>query len=94
MAVHLDTGLSTSKFSVKKVDAFHRWAAGRSFYMFASSAESRARRTDWEYTPTGWFWNRKFGMKFYSGIAAAEYRRRLEQEERDHASFENIQKAY
>lgn len=33
-------------------------------------------------------------MKFYSGIAAAEYRRRLEQEERDHASFENIQKAY
>lgn len=31
MAVHLDTGLSTSKFSVKKVDAFHRWAAGRSF---------------------------------------------------------------
>lgn len=85
--VYLGAGLLTAKFDVKKVDSLHKWSAERSFYLYASSAEARLRRTDWEFTFTGWSWNKNFDMRFYSPIAAAEYRRRLDLEERMKAAF-------
>jgi len=75
-AVQLTGALPTSKFDNKDADGLERWAARRSFELFVSSAEARAARTDWEFTVTGWVWNRNFNMRFFSGVAAAEHRRR------------------
>jgi hypothetical protein len=75
-AIQLSGALEASKFDAKQADGLQRWAARRSFQLFVSSAEARARRTDWEFTVTGWVWNRNFNMRFFSAVAAAEHRRR------------------
>jgi hypothetical protein len=92
-AIQLSGSLSTSKFDPKKIDGLHRWAARRSFYLFASSPEAWARRTDWEFNPIGWFWNRNFDMKAYSAPVAAAFRRKIDNEERQRILFEQ-QKRY
>lgn len=81
VSVRLASPLTTSKFNPKKGDDLRRWSAARSFYLFASSREARARQTHWEFTPTGWFWNRNYDTKFYSEIAAREARMKLAQEQ-------------
>jgi len=90
VAVRLASPLTTSKFNLKKVDNLQRWAAARSFYLFVSSREARAQQTHWEFTPTGWFWNRNYDARFYSAIAAAEYRRRLAEEERNRGCVDAV----
>jgi len=85
VAVRLANPPTTSKFNPNKGDALLKWAAARSFYLFASSREARARQSHWEYTATGWFWNRNYGARFYSATLAAGYRKRLEEEERNRA---------
>ena len=87
-AVQLSDSLSISRFNRKRIDALHQWAASRSFQSFASSAWEGWRRTDWEITLTGWFWSRDFEMKFFSPIAADQYRRMQDAEEREKAAFE------
>lgn len=76
-AVQLNGTLSALKFSPLKADGLQEWAARRSFDLFVSSPEARAQRTDWEFTATGWLWNRNFQKRFFSSIGAAEYRRRF-----------------
>src|SRR5262249_8785946 len=49
--VGLDSALSVAKFNTKETDAFHDWAARRSFLLYTSSAEARRQRiTNWEAT--------------------------------------------
>jgi len=82
-AVQLSGGLTTSKFDGKETDGLLQWAARRSFRLFVSNAEARRQRTDWEFTATGWLWNRNFQTRFFSGVGASEYRRRHRSAERE-----------
>ncbi|MBZ5579275.1 MAG: hypothetical protein LAP40_22160 [Acidobacteriia bacterium] len=79
---------ATAKFNPKKVDALHRWAAARSFYLFASSVQARERQSHWEFTQTGWFWNRNYDLKFFSRPAAVWYSQMLARKAREQAEFE------
>ena len=77
--VGLGSALSVAKFNPKETDAFHDWAARRSFLLYTSSAEARRQRiTNWEATASGWSWNRDFNMRLFSPIVAQEYRDALE----------------
>jgi len=89
--VKLDGSLSLSTFKLKDQDRLHRWAAYRSFHLFVSSADARARRTDWEFTVTGWLWNRNFQMRFFSAPAAAEHRRKQNAANEERAGFDPIE---
>jgi len=81
--VHLGGALSVSKFDPRKKDALHQWAARRSFLLYTSNLQARARRTNWEVTvvtpETGKFRmpteqgrafvsNRDFGVMFSSQV--------------------------
>lgn len=89
--VKLDRSLSLSTFKRSGADALHRWAAYRSFRLFVSSAGARARRTDWEYTVTGWLWNRNFQMRFFSPQAVAEHRLKRSAASQERAGFDPIE---
>lgn len=71
--VRLEPGLAISKFNPKQKDRLHRWAARRSFELFASSREARRRETHWEMTASGWSWNRDFGVRFFSKKVVNDY---------------------
>src|SRR5215467_12568058 len=58
--VWLSSALSVAKFNTKETDAFHDWAARRSFLLYSSSAEARRQITNWDTTAFGWSWNRDF----------------------------------
>lgn len=92
--VQLGDSLSLSKFNPGRVDALHQWAASRSFQLFTSSYEEVTRRTDWEITVAGWFWNRNFDMKFFSPVAAAQYRGKEARDAREKAAFEQVLKSH
>ena len=89
--VKLDRSLSLSTFKRNGGDALHRWAAYRSFRLFISNAGARARRTDWEYTVTGWLWNRNFQMRFFSHQAVAEHRLKRSAANPERAGFDPIE---
>ena len=72
--VGLGSALSVAKFNTKETDAFHDWAARRSFLLYSSSAEARRQITNWDTTAFGWSWNRDFNMRLFSPIVAQEYR--------------------
>lgn len=91
--VKLDHSLALSTFKLKDPDALHRWASYRSFRLFISSPEARARRTDWEYTVTGWLWNRNFQMRFFSPQAVAEHRLKRNAANQGKAGFDPIENA-
>ena len=77
--VGLDSALSVTKFNTKETDAFHDWAARRSFLLYTSSIVARRQRiTNWETTASGWSWNGDFNMRLFSPIVAQEYRDALE----------------
>lgn len=90
-SVKLDRSLSLSTFKPNGRDALHRWAAYRSFHLFISSSEARARRMDWEYTVTGWLWNRNFQMRFFSAQALAEHRLKRSVANQERAGFDPIE---
>ncbi len=88
--VHLGEALSVSKFDPRliKNDALHQWAARRSFLLFSSSREARARLTNWEVTlvtpgnnklgipsdqDRAFVSNRDFGVMFYSQALTRAY---------------------
>src|SRR5215471_4688882 len=75
--VRLGSPPSSSKFNTKETDAFHDWAARRSFLLYSSSAKARRQITNWEITASGWSWNRDFNMRLFSPIVAQEYRAAL-----------------
>src|SRR5215469_13158274 len=75
--VRLGSPPSSSKFNTKETDAFHDWAARRSFLLYTSSAKARRQITSWEATTSGWSWNRDFNMQLFSPIVAEEYRAAL-----------------
>lgn len=89
--VKLDRSLSLSAFKRNGEDALHRWAAYRSFHLFISSAEARVRRTDWEYTVTGWLWNRNFQMRFFSPQAVTEHGLKRSAVNPERAGFDPIE---
>lgn len=91
--VKLDHSLALSTFKLKEPDALHRWAAYRSFRLFISSPEARARRTDWEYTVTGWLWNRNVQMRFFSAQAVAEHRLKRSAASQERSGFDPIENA-
>ena len=78
--VRLGSPPSSSKFNTKETDAFHDWAARRSFLLYSSSAEARRQITNWEATASGQSWNRDFNMWLFSPIVAQEYRDALARE--------------
>lgn len=90
-AVKLDRSLSLTPFKPKGADPLHRWAAYRSFRLFISSAGARTRRTDWEYTVTGWLWNRNFQMRFFSSQAVAGHRLKRSAANPERAGFDPIE---
>ncbi len=90
-AVRLEPSLAESKFNLKETDELHRWAAERSFYLFATSQEARRHRTNWEPTASGWSWNRDFQVRLFSSQVAGEYAAKEAREAREKAGFDKTQ---
>jgi hypothetical protein len=88
--VRLESTLSVAHFDTKAMDALHRWAASRSFFLFVSSKEARQRRTHWETTVMGWSWNRDFGMRLFSPLVAEEYSREVALEDQERADEQKL----
>jgi hypothetical protein len=88
--VRLERALSVASFDTKVMDALHRWAASRSFFLFVSSKEARERRTHWEITVSGWSWNRDFGMRLFSPVVAEEYSRKVALEDQEKADEQKL----
>jgi hypothetical protein len=61
--VALRGDLSSAKFDRKNHDAFHEWAARRSFGLFFRDPDAHHQQTRWEYISLGWFTNSDFGTK-------------------------------
>jgi hypothetical protein len=73
--IHLGDPLSTAKFDLRRKDAFHQWAARRSFLLYTSNRLARFRQTNWEITRSAWVRNRDFGVMFYWQALARAYAR-------------------
>jgi hypothetical protein len=84
----LDNSLKISDFDCKQMDSLHRWAARRSFEIFAATAESRNKWNHWVPLFRGWAKNDNFGMSYYSEAIEVEYAQKLKQKQQAEARKE------
>jgi hypothetical protein len=90
-SVNLSRDLPVSKFSVKRTDALHLWAARRSFFLFTSNPEALKSQYKWGITASGWSTNRDYHVRLFSPVIAQEYARKQALEAQDRAKDKQIQ---
>lgn len=72
--IRLNDDLKPSKFDAKSVDSLHKWAAFRSFVLFADNPNARTQR-HWTHISLGWVKNYDYGISFRSEEVYAEWLR-------------------
>lgn len=72
--IRLDDDLKPSKFDKNEVDTLHKWAAFRSFALFADNPAARTQ-SHWTHISLGWVMSYNFGMSFHSNEVYFEWLR-------------------
>lgn len=70
----LDNDLKPSKFNTDVMDPLHKWAAYRSFMLFADNPNTRTQH-HWTHISLGWVKNFDYGISFRSEELYAEWLR-------------------